>query len=264
MTASPATLATAARHGHRIGHRIEVHEAIGSTNDRARDLIAEPGGEGVAVVAERQLQGRGRRGRTWASPPGVNLLVSVGLRPRLRASEGWQLGQAAALAARSACSVLAPVDVKWPNDLVDPEGRKLGGLLVETAVDGESVSEAVVGVGLNVNWRVADMPAELAGTATSLAELTGADVDRIALLARLLAELEDEVSALEAGRSPLGRYRAACRTLGSRVEVDLGGRVVRGIASDLDPTGALVLETRDGPVTVTSGEVVRARPVVSA
>ena len=241
-----------------------MHEAIGSTNDRARALLAAPDGEGVAVVAERQLQGRGRRGRTWASPPGLNLLISIGLRPRLRAADGWQLGQAAALAVRAACAVVAPVDVKWPNDLVDSDGRKLGGLLVETSVDGEALSEAVVGIGLNVNWRVADMPADLAGTATSLAELTGADLDRAELLARLLADLEDEVSALESGRSPLDRYRAACRTLGSLVEVDLRGRVVRGIATDLDPVGALVLATDDGPVTVTSGEVIRARPVVSA
>lgn len=260
MTASPAKLATAARPGHRIGHRIEVHEAIGSTNDRARDLIAEPGGEGVAVVAERQLQGRGRRGRTWASPPGLNLLVSVGLRPRLRASEGWQLGQAAALAARSACSVLAPVDVKWPNDLVDPEGRKLGGLLVETAVDGESVSEAVVGVGLNANWRVADMPAELAESATSLAELAHRDVDRAALLGRLLCELDVEVASIESGASPLDRYRDACMTIGQLVTVVTGSGVVAGRAVDLDARGALVVDTGGGAVTVTTGEVVRARP----
>lgn len=264
MTEPGNDLSTAARPGRRIGHRIELHDRIGSTNDRARALLAEPNGEGVAVVAEEQLEGRGRRGRTWASPPGVNLLVSIGLRPSVAARDAWQLGQAVALAARSTCATAASVDLKWPNDVVTPDGRKVGGVLVETAVDEDRLSEAVVGIGLNVNWRAADMPAELGGTATSLAELAGAQLDRARLLGRLLEELERELAAVEAGEAPLERYRAACRTLGSTVEVDAGGRILRGVATDLDPSGALVILTDDGPVPVASGEVVRARPAVTA
>jgi BirA family biotin operon repressor/biotin-[acetyl-CoA-carboxylase] ligase len=257
-------LRAAARPGSRIGHRVELHATIGSTNDRARALLAEPDGEGVAVVAEEQLSGRGRRGRTWSSPPGVNLLLSVGLRPDLAARDAWQLGQAVALAARSACSSAAPVELKWPNDLVTRDGRKIGGLLVETAVDGDRLAEAVVGIGLNVNWLPADMPSELAPSASSLSELAGATVDRAQLLRRLLAALEIELAGVEAGSSPLDRYRAACRTLGTTVEVDVGGRPLRGTAVDVDATGALVLRTDDGPVAIASGEVVRARPTVPA
>jgi BirA family transcriptional regulator, biotin operon repressor / biotin---[acetyl-CoA-carboxylase] ligase len=257
-------LRAAARPGSRIGHRVELHATIGSTNDRARALLAEPDGEGVAVVAEEQLSGRGRRGRTWSSPPGVNLLVSVGLRPDLAARDAWQLGQAVALAARSACSSAAPVELKWPNDLVTRDGRKIGGLLVETAIDGDRLAEAVVGIGLNVNWLPADMPSELAASASSLSELAGATVDRAQLLRRLLAALEVELAGVEAGSSPLDRYRAACRTLGTTVEVDLGGRLLRGTAVDVDATGALVLRTDDGPVAIASGEVVRAGPTVPA
>jgi BirA family biotin operon repressor/biotin-[acetyl-CoA-carboxylase] ligase len=263
MTERASDLSAAARPGRRIGHRIELHDRIGSTNDRARALLAEPDGEGVAVVAEEQLDGRGRRGRTWTSPPGVNLLVSIGLRPNLAARDAWQLGQAVALGARSTCATAASVDLKWPNDIITADGRKVGGVLVETAVDDERLSEAVVGIGLNVNWRTADMPAELAGTATSLAELAGAPLDRARLLGRLLEELERELSAVEAGEAPLDRYRAACRTLGSTVEVDAGGRTLRGVATELDATGALVILTDDGPVAVASGEVVRARPAVT-
>ena len=264
MGAPVDELATAARPGRRIGHRIEVHAAIGSTNDRARELLAERDGEGVAVVAEQQLAGRGRRGRTWASPPGLNLLVSVGLRPHLAAADAWQLGEAVALAACSACQPLAPVAVKWPNDVVDPDGRKLGGVLVETAVDGERLAEAVIGIGLNVNWRVADMPPEIAASATSIADLAGTSVDRAPLLARLLEALDEEVEALEAGRSPVERYRAACRTLGAAVELDLGDSTLRGTAVDLDATGALVVASGDRLVTVATGEVVRTRPAVPA
>jgi BirA family biotin operon repressor/biotin-[acetyl-CoA-carboxylase] ligase len=245
--------------GRRIGHRVETHASIGSTSDRARDLLESPGGAGVAVVAEEQRSGRGRRGRTWESPPGVNLTMSVAIRPRLGAADAWQLGLAAALAARDACGEIADVRLKWPNDLVGANGRKLGGLLVETAIDGDALAAAVIGIGINVNWRVADMPPELSVTATSLTELAGAEVDRAALLSRLLAALDAEVAEVESGSSPLARYRAACSTIGETVRVDVGGGLVVGEAIDLDEHGGLVLSTPAGQVTVTAGEVVRSR-----
>jgi BirA family transcriptional regulator, biotin operon repressor / biotin---[acetyl-CoA-carboxylase] ligase len=259
MMGSAEPFAEIAHPGRRIGHRVEWHATIGSTNDRARELLDRPDGEGTAVVADEQLSGRGRRGRAWTSPPGLNLMVSVGLRPRLSAAEAWMLGPAAALAARAACGHVARVDLKWPNDLVAPDGRKVGGMLVETAIHDEALAAAVVGIGINVNWRVADMPAELAPTATSLAELADRPIDRAALLARLLNALDAELSAIEAGGSPLPRYRAACVTIGRAVTVDVGGWVVSGQAVDLDPGGALVVDTADGPVTITTGEVVSAR-----
>lgn len=261
----PATdFARAARPGRRIGHRVEVHRAIGSTSDRARELLDAEGLEGVAVVAEEQLAGRGRRGRTWTSPPGLNLMLSAALRPSVAVEDAWQLGQAVALAAREACLPVATVDLKWPNDIVSAEGRKLGGLLIETVLDGDRMASAVVGVGLNVNWAPADMPPEIAATATSLAHLGGAPVDRIALLDRLLAALDREVAAVEAGRSPLERYRAACSTLGAEVAVDVGGATIEGRATQIDAGGALVVATRDGPRRLTTGEVTRVRPVVPA
>ncbi|MCA1672491.1 MAG: hypothetical protein LC799_09890, partial [Actinobacteria bacterium] len=87
----------------RIGHTLEVHDSIGSTNDRARELLLEPGGDGSVVLAEVQTAGRGRRGRTWVSPSGLNLTLTVALRPALSAPDAWQLGLAAALATLEAC-----------------------------------------------------------------------------------------------------------------------------------------------------------------
>jgi BirA family biotin operon repressor/biotin-[acetyl-CoA-carboxylase] ligase len=250
----------AARAGRRIGHRVEAHASLGSTNDRARDLLAGDG-EGVVVLAEEQLTGRGRRGRTWSSPPGRNLTFSVAVRPRLAAVDGWQVGLGAALACRQACQPVADVGLKWPNDLVAADGRKLAGLLVETAIEGERLTTAIIGIGLNVNWRRAEMPAELAATATSLAELAGHDVDRVAMLGRLLDALDAEVAAIEAGRSPIDRYQRACVTLGRSVVVEGGAGTVEGRAVDLDATGSLVVETGEERVVLASGEVVRVRPV---
>lgn len=258
MSASNERFADAARRGRRIGHAVEVHAAIGSTNDRARELLTSSAGEGTAVVAEEQRLGRGRRGRTWVSPPGRNLTMSVGLRPRLAAVDAWQLGLAAGLAAWSACAAVAPVWLKWPNDVVAGDGRKLGGLLVETAIDGEALTEAVIGIGINVNWAVGEMPDEIAATATSLAALAGSEVDRVALLTRLLGALDEEVGGIESGHSPLERYRDACRTIGAPVAVDLGTHQVRGLATGIDDHGGLQIRTADGLVTVATGEVVHA------
>lgn len=254
----------AARPGRVIGHSVELHDTIGSTSDRARALLTVPDGAGTAVVAELQTDGRGRRGRTWTSPPGRNLTVSVAVRPALTASDSWRLGLSVALAARDACRTVAPVDLKWPNDLVAERGRKVGGVLIETMIDGDRVDAAIIGIGINVNWASADMPAEIAGSATSLAELAGAPVDRGALLAELLERLDAELAAIEAGHSPLDRYRAACRTLGSEVTVEAGSRTIQGVAVGLDDTGGLVIETSSGREAVTSGEVVRVRPQVTA
>jgi BirA family biotin operon repressor/biotin-[acetyl-CoA-carboxylase] ligase len=256
--------AAAARPGRRIGHTVELHAAIGSTSDRARELLEVEGGAGTAVLAEVQTDGRGRLGRSWTSPAGRNLTVSVADRPRMTAAEAWRLGLAAALAAWDACRTVAPVDLKWPNDLVSADGRKLGGLLIETTIDGERVGAVTIGIGINVNWPIAEMPVQIAASATSLAELAGERVDRGALLATLLDRLDAELSAVEAGATPLDRYRAACRTLGSRVTVEVGPRSIEGLALAVDDSGALVVETPHGRETVTSGEVVRVRPALPA
>lgn len=249
----------AERVGRRVGHRVEAHASIGSTNDRARALLDEPGGDGRAVVAEEQTEGRGRRGRAWLSVPGRNLAVSVAVRPRLPASEAWQLAAGAGLAARSACGAHGSVALKWPNDLVADDGAKLGGLLVETTIDGDRVSSAVIGLGVNVNWPRDEIPAEIAAGATSLGSLAGAVIDRADLLGRYLDALDVELAAIEAGRSPLARYRAACATLGTEVGIETPGGRVEGRAVEIDEGGALVVETPAGRLAVSTGDVVRLR-----
>lgn len=260
----PATTSweAATRRGARLGHMVEAHERIGSTSDRARELLDAGGPEGVAIVAEEQLAGRGRMGRTWTSPAGVNLMVSLGLRPRLPADGAWGLGPATALAARRACMSVAPVDLKWPNDLVAGDGGKLGGLLVEVASEAQRVRQAVVGVGINANWPPEEMPSELQGIATSLSAVAGRSIDRVELLRRLLEALEDELVGLEAGRSPLPRYREACVTLGRAVIVDTPSGRIEGFAVELDDRGALVVDAGGSRISVASGEVARVRPGV--
>jgi BirA family biotin operon repressor/biotin-[acetyl-CoA-carboxylase] ligase len=246
----------------RIGHAIEHHASIGSTNDRANELLADAAGEGVAVVADLQSAGRGRRGRAWLSPPGRNLMVSVGVLPRLEPSRAGLLGIAAAVAVRDACAAVLPghpIGLRWPNDVVSAEGLKLAGLLVETTLVGDRIARAVIGAGINANWRRAEMPPEIAQRATSLAELRGSDVDRVGLLARLLERLDSEVEALEAGGTPVDSFRDASVLDGRDVLVEVGDRRLEGTAAGLADDGSLLLDTAAGRLALTVGEVVSVR-----
>ena len=243
----------------RIGRVVEFVPVIGSTNDRARELLADRDGDGVAVVADLQTAGRGRHRRSWESPPGRNLTLSVGVRPAtMPAADAWRLSAVTALAVLDAARPHAALALAWPNDVVaSTDGRKVGGILVETTLAGELVRDAVIGIGLNVNWRRVDMPDDLRPRATSLADLGGRDIDRVELLGSLLAGLDAELAGLEDGQSPLERYRRACITLGAEVRVDAPGGPLEGRATAIDDHGALVVETPSGPVAVTSGEVLR-------
>jgi BirA family biotin operon repressor/biotin-[acetyl-CoA-carboxylase] ligase len=259
--------ASAADPTRRVGRSVEFHAEIGSTNDRARAALAEPGGDGLAVVADLQSAGRGRRGRSWESPSGANLMVSVGLRPRLAASSAGLLSIAAALAVRDASASAVPgfaLWVKWPNDLVADDGRKVAGLLVETAVHGDALAEAIIGIGINVNWRSVDMPPALRGRAVSLCDLALAPVDRVALLRRLLDRLDAELVALESGGSPVERLAAVSALDGRQVTVEVGGAQVSGVAVGVSSDGQLLLDTGAGLRTLAVGEVVSVRELPSA
>ncbi|HEX9737882.1 MAG TPA: biotin--[acetyl-CoA-carboxylase] ligase [Candidatus Limnocylindria bacterium] len=252
--------AAAARPGARVGHTVEHHAEIGSTNDRARAALAEPGGNGLAVVADRQLAGRGRMGRSWLSPSGTNLLLSVGLRLDLRIACAWWLAAAAALAVREAAASVASaaqLAVRWPNDMVTSDGLKVAGLLTETQVEGERVVGAVIGIGINVNWRRSAMPPDIAPGATSLADLAGAPVDRLDLLTNMLVALDGEIRQVEADVSPQERFQAASWLTGRAIEVETpAGRLI-GVAGEIADNGGLILDGPSLRTTVSVGEVIR-------
>ncbi|MFN2484826.1 MAG: biotin--[acetyl-CoA-carboxylase] ligase [Candidatus Limnocylindria bacterium] len=244
----------------RVGHAVEFHSEIASTNDRARAALSEPGGSGRAIVADLQTAGRGRLGRTWLSPPAVNLMVSVGLRPSVTPASAWRLGAAAALAACEACEPLDPLFVKWPNDLYTEDGLKVGGILVETALNGDRLAHAVIGLGLNVNWSRSEMPSDVARSATSLRDLHGGDVDRVALLRRYLAALDVEIDALEAGASPVERLRRRSWLDGRRVQVETTDGPIEGDALGIGDDGALLVRDDLGVRSVLFGDVIHVAP----
>jgi BirA family transcriptional regulator, biotin operon repressor / biotin---[acetyl-CoA-carboxylase] ligase len=241
----------------RVRWRLQRFDTIDSTNRWVLDEARAGAPAGLVAIADHQSAGRGRRGRTWIAPSGSSLLVSVLLRPELAIEDVQLVMMAAALALRDAVREIAGVhaDVKWPNDLVVND-RKLAGVLAEADVDASGeVNAVVVGIGCNVQWD--DVPPELAEIATACNLEAGRDVDRARLLDAFLDALADQLKRLDAVASG---YRAALGTLGRSVRVELGDRVLEGVATAVDDAGRLVV-TPDGgaPEVVAAGDVVHLR-----
>jgi BirA family biotin operon repressor/biotin-[acetyl-CoA-carboxylase] ligase len=257
-------------------------ESLDSTNRYLLDEARAGAPHGVVAVADHQSAGRGRLGRRWEAPAGSNLLVSVLLRPRLPAEQRHLASAVVALAAADAVAGLGlRLGIKWPNDLLAPDGRKLAGVLAEADLgsgagvapgepgerpEGEPPAPIVVGIGINANWPVTDgdLPAELVGSATSLRQQLDRPVDRARLLESLLRSLGPRVADLDA---PPGRQRqaddlrAGCTTIGTAVRVALSDdRSFEGVATDVTSEGHLVVATDQGSRTVVAGDVVHVRP----
>jgi BirA family biotin operon repressor/biotin-[acetyl-CoA-carboxylase] ligase len=242
-------------------------DSVDSTNDYVAREARLGAPEGLVVVADHQEAGRGRRGRRWSAPRGSSLLASILLRPTLPAGRLHLIGVVVSLSAADACRIVAGVDVglKWPNDLV-ANGRKLGGVLVETELAGDQARAAVAGIGLNV-WWPEGLPPELAEEATTLGQLTAGTVRRPALLVALLESLEARYASLESRSgqaAQLDDYRGRCDTLGRAVRVELAGEgqgpaSFTGIAVDLDAEGYLVVEYGGQARVVTAADVVHLR-----
>jgi BirA family biotin operon repressor/biotin-[acetyl-CoA-carboxylase] ligase len=246
---------------------VEYHDALPSTNDRARELATE-GERDVAVLADRQTGGRGRRGREWSSPSG-GVWMSLVLRPDVPPARASLLTLAAAVAVTDAARE-AGVDaaIKWPNDVIVPRdetdesaqgdtpsrgGDKLAGILTEMEGEASKVSWLVVGMGVNVNVD----PSDLAGESTSVRAEAGA-VERRVFVQRILERFDalrgDPDATLDA-------WRTHAATLGEHVRVETQHGDVVGTAVDVTAHGALVIDTDDGEKVVHTGECQHLRSV---
>ena len=221
----------------------------GSTNDVAKELAAQGALEGTVVVADEQTAGRGRMKRRWLAPPGTCLLCSILFRPTLPPTQAQRLTMLCSLAAADAIKKVAGlwVALKWPNDLIvkSQNWHKLAGVLTETGILGERLEFVVVGIGINVNVEPEALPS-LAQDATSILAETGRHVDRVALLAALLAGVEQRYEALRAGESPHQEWAARLATLGRPVQATTCAGVLTGMAESVDGDGALLLRMPDG------------------
>lgn len=266
LTQPPHALEGAWRGSGRLPWHLELLDETGSTNRVAAERGAQGKPEGWLVVADRQTAGRGRLARTWFSPAGLNLYLSILLRPSLSPSELPWLSFLAALAVRETAERLGvPAGVKWPNDVLSPDHRKLSGVLSEARFDGPRVEQVVVGIGINVNARFEDAPPEVAQRATSLSLLRGQPCSRSEVLLLLLEGFERRYSTLQRRGSAelLVELQQHCLTLGQPVTYESPAGVQRGKALRIDDEGALWIQPPVGaPTRVTAGDVQLVEAVV--
>jgi BirA family biotin operon repressor/biotin-[acetyl-CoA-carboxylase] ligase len=245
-----------------LGTRLEIHEAIGSTNDRADALGLAGAPEGCAVFAETQTSGRGRGGNRWTAPPGKNLTFSLLLRPDWPVTLWPRFAHAAGLAvarAAQAWSDRVPVQLKWPNDVYAMD-RKLAGILLE--LKGSRTSpHLIVGIGINVNSLPDEFPPDLDHTITSLRALNrGNPVDRNQLAGAILAELT-ALYARSANDFPQILEEVASRSLllGRRIRFSQQGRWREGKLIGFGENGEMQIELADSPraETIPAAETIR-------
>lgn len=244
-------------HGDLPGRHIEYHDVIDSTNIRARQLGAQGAPHMTLVLADEQTAGRGRMTRSWISPPGHNVYMTLLLRPPLPAFRAPELVFLSAVAACDAVNALVgePVTrIKWPNDLVIGT-KKISGTLLEMAVNGAMIDYAVDGIGINVFGT--DFPPELP-YAGSIESATGRRICRMELVRQFLDNIDPLYEQwLSEGFAPiLDACRGRSATLGKRVRAICPDGEHIGTALDFDPSGALIVLTDDGEtLTLTAGDV---------
>lgn len=240
---------------------VEHHPAIGSTNDRARELAAQGTPEIALVAADEQLAGRGRQGRAWYTPPGTALAFSLLTRPAIAAQQAMRLTMLAGLAAVEGIEYATGLrlDLKWPNDVVfRSESRwwKVGGILTECAFQGDDLTYAVIGLGLNVNVDFSQQ-LELREIATSLMHLAGREIDRWAVLKAVVAAWIDRYAEIAAAADCLREaWAARLINLRQNIRVNLNDQIIEGYAAGVDADGALLLRTNEQHVQrLLSGDV---------
>jgi BirA family biotin operon repressor/biotin-[acetyl-CoA-carboxylase] ligase len=238
--------------GTRFAAYLHHFHAIGSTNTELLEAAAKGAPEGTVYLADEQTAGRGRGGHAWHSAPGDGLYLSVLVRPSLHLREALLLSLATGLAVSQALTEVSGIniDIRWPNDLM-LHGKKLGGILVETAVEPGNdppLRYAVIGIGVNLHHSA--FPPELAKLATSLCiEKPGSSTLRTPLVIALLRALDLELTHLEDGETIallLTRFAAASTwARGKRVEVPEAGGYT-GVTAGLDARGYLLVDAADG------------------
>ena len=237
--------------------RIQYFDVIDSTNTRAKELAAQSAPHGTVLVAARQTGGRGRLGRSFHSPGGVGVYMSILLRLKCQPQELMHLTCAAAVAACDAVEQAAGIrpGIKWTNDLVVGR-RKIAGILTELVLLPGEVC-AVIGIGINCRQQETDFPGEIRSIAGSLSMATSRDISPAPVAAALISAFFAMSDRLLTDQSTMmDRYRRNCITLGQDISLVRADEIRHGHALDVDAEGGLVVRFPDGhQETVRSGEV---------
>jgi BirA family biotin operon repressor/biotin-[acetyl-CoA-carboxylase] ligase len=245
-----------------LGQKMEIYESLSSTNARAKELALAEAAEGTIVLADEQLKGRGRLGRTWISPPGMGIWMSIILRPSLLPPQ--QVPRITVMTAVAVVRALNRVtgsetEIKWPNDIVY-SGKKLCGILTEIHAEPEMIHYAVVGIGININLSKGDIPEDIKQTATSLKIEKGKNYNRGEIVRVVLEEIENIYFDNLCGNNfkpILEEYHHHSVILGKKVYVTgTGSKFFMGYANGFGEDGSLLLGLDDGRIIeVLAGDV---------
>lgn len=233
-----------------LGKHIHYFDTVDSTQNVARQLLEQGVPEGTLVIAEQQTAGRGRFRRAWLSPKGKGIWMTLVLKPSLPLQFIPQLTLLAAVAlCRAVRKVVPEVNpgIKWPNDLL-VNGKKISGILLESSAENECLQYVAAGIGISVNLEQSDIPEELRTKITSLKLEAGREIDRIALVAECLEQLEELYKLYtESGFAPIRTlWEASSVTLGRKIRLQTPKGWIEGYAESLDEAGALTLTGEDG------------------
>jgi BirA family biotin operon repressor/biotin-[acetyl-CoA-carboxylase] ligase len=243
-----------------IGREIIFYDSITSTNNRAIEIGQQrEDPDGIVVVADMQTQGRGRLGRSWISPAGVNLYFTVLLCPPCSQEEASMITLAAPVAIVSAIRTHTGLtaEIKWPNDILI-SGKKTGGILIEMKRIKNNTYLLAVGVGINVNMSPHALPSEIRPFTTSLKMERGESVNRLTLLGKALFELEQTYKILlhSNKRALINEWLRLNSTIGKKVSVQVQERIISGTAESINEKGELLVKLSSGEIeTLRAGDV---------
>jgi BirA family transcriptional regulator, biotin operon repressor / biotin---[acetyl-CoA-carboxylase] ligase len=241
----------------KLGSTVLQFDSLTSTNDCAREFAQSGGNEGIAILALQQTGGRGRHGRSWSSPPGSGLYVSLILRPEIRPADSAVITLAAAVAVKETLEEVFAVqsDIKWPNDVL-ARGKKICGILVESALEANKLLYAIMGIGVNLSQ--SEFPDELKDIATSLLIECGQSAQPSDFFEQLAPRLEKRYrQAIAEPATVLALWEASSSyARDCAVRIDAPDGVIEGITRGITASGALRVEMSEGGVReIVSGEV---------
>ena len=241
-----------------IGRHFIYEEEIDSTNEEVKRLAAKGAPHGTVVAADMQTKGKGRRGRSWSSPKGDSIYMSLLLRPEMETVHASMLTLVIALSASEAVEEVTGLNckIKWPNDLVCHD-KKICGILTEMSAEMECIHYVVIGIGINVNTK--EFPEEISAMATSLSLESGQEINRADLAAAVLNHFETnyEMFMRQSSLLPLmEKYNNRLINIGRQVKILRQGKEEIRTSQGIDEKGALIVTDEEGrKEEVISGEV---------
>jgi BirA family biotin operon repressor/biotin-[acetyl-CoA-carboxylase] ligase len=239
-----------------IGQVIQYYLKLDSTNTKAWELISENTPTGTVIITDNQTNGRGRHSHKWISIPGKSLTFSIILYPIAMPSQINIYSLIAGLAITDCLNEYnIPAQLKWPNDILI-NGKKVGGILCESKISGGVIKSIVIGIGLNVNEKTAELPEILHTSATSLMIESGKQYQSEIILAVILNHLEHRIQNQNETHLQILDWEERCAHLNQKVTFHSGNEIVSGIFKGLTETGQAIITINNNDIKFDSGEIV--------